>query len=285
MASVTCEPTPARIDELERTMATHWQAADRRQLGGWLLRAAGGFTGRANSVLTVGDPGVPVEAAIDEVTAWYAARGLPATASVVGPAGPPLPDAAAHHRLGPEFAAAGWHLLTGAGALVLTADVEPLCGAAGPDRMPDRMPGRAPDRLPDGLVLTQEPEPDQGWLGRYRYRGQDLPQNARGLLLSAPEQIFCSVRDGERTVAVARGSLGGDWVGVTAVEVDPRYRRRGLARALLAAIAEWGLERGAGSAYLQVGDGNDGAIALYVAAGFTVHHRYDYLRAGSPAPA
>jgi GNAT superfamily N-acetyltransferase len=253
------------IDDLERVMATHWQAPDREPLGDWLLRAAGGFTGRANSALTVGDPGLPVPEAIAAVTAWYAARRLPAAASVAGPSGPPLPDVAAHARFGEHFAAAGWRVLDSAGALVLTAALEPLQDAG-------------PARLPGGLTLDLAAEPDPGWLGRYRYRGQHLPPKARELLLSAPEQVFCSIRDGARTVAVARGSLGGGWAGVTAVEVDPDHRRRGLARALLAAIARWGVTGGATSTYLQVGDANAGAIALYLGTGFTVHHRYDYLR-------
>ena len=39
---------------------------------------------------------------------------------------------------------------------------------------------------------------------------------------------------------------------------------------------------GARSAYLQVGDGNDAALRLYRSAGFSVHHRYDYLSPGTP---
>lgn len=260
-------PADIGIFELERVMAGHWQAPDREHLGGWLLRAAGGFTGRANSVLTVGDPGMAVPQALAAVRAWYATRGLPPTASVVGPPGRALPDAAAHDPLGPALAADGWHVLAGAGALVLTAGLEPLrtCG---------------PEQPAGGLTLDLAAAPDAGWLGTYRYRGQDLPADAVEVLLSAPDQVFCSIRDGAGTAAVARGSLGAGWVGVAAVEVTPPYRRRGLARVLLAAIARWGVAAGADRAYLQVGDANAAALALYAAAGFAVHHRYDYLRAG-----
>ena len=45
------------------------------QLGSWLLRADGGFTGRANSALPLGDPGLPLAGAVDEVEAWYRAAG------------------------------------------------------------------------------------------------------------------------------------------------------------------------------------------------------------------
>ena len=65
------------IADLERAAAEHWQAADRAALGEWLLRAAGGFTGRANSALPLGDPGMPLPDAVAAVAAWYRSRACP----------------------------------------------------------------------------------------------------------------------------------------------------------------------------------------------------------------
>ena len=245
------------VADLERLMAAHWLPRDTARLGGWLLRAAGGFTNRANSVLAVGSPGLPAAEAVERVTAWYAARGLPPRAAVPVPPAPGTPDA----DDAAPFAAAGWAVLPGAGALVLTAATRPL--AAAPP-------------LPAGLALDLADAPDDQWRTLYRYRGQDLPASADELLLSAPGQVFASVRAGSRTVAVGRGSLAHAWLGVSAVEVAPGARRQGLARAVLAALAAWGVARDARSTYLQVGVGNEAALQLYLSAGFTVHHRYDY---------
>ena len=52
------------IEDLERAAACHWQAPEQDRLGDWLLRAAEGFTGRANSALPLGDPGVPLPEAV-----------------------------------------------------------------------------------------------------------------------------------------------------------------------------------------------------------------------------
>ena len=71
-------PDP-RIEDLERAAARHWQAPDTHPLGGWLLRAAAGFTGRANSALPLGDPGLPLAEAVTAVGEWYRRRGLPPT--------------------------------------------------------------------------------------------------------------------------------------------------------------------------------------------------------------
>ena len=50
------EPRNPRVEDLERAAALHWQAPETEPLGEWRLRAAAGFTGRANSALPVGDP-------------------------------------------------------------------------------------------------------------------------------------------------------------------------------------------------------------------------------------
>ena len=44
------------ITDLQRVMSLHWQALETERLGGWLLRASAGFTGRANSAIAFEDP-------------------------------------------------------------------------------------------------------------------------------------------------------------------------------------------------------------------------------------
>ena len=94
--------------------------------------------------------------------------------------------------------------------------------------------------------------------------------------------------DGHTAVAavpgIARGvaAFADDWVGFRGIEVDPAHRRRGLARTIMAALLEWGAERGATTAYLQVLGDNTPALGLYEGLGFTTHHAYAYL---TPGPA
>ena len=70
-----------------------------------------------------------------------------------------------------------------------------------------------------------------------------------------------------------------DWVGFRTIEVDPAERGRRLGLLVMAELLEWGAERGATTAYLQVLGDNTRAHSLYDGLGFTVHHRYRYLAA------
>ena len=247
------------IDDLERAAARHWQAPETGQLGDWLLRAAAGFTGRANSALPVGDPGVPLPEAVTCVEDWYRRHALPPMIVVPGP----LQNGAGPAPLDHFLAERSWVLRSGP-AFVMTAAIA----------------GIPP--LPPDTEVRLDPEPDAAWLARYRYRGQDLPPIARTLLMSAPWQAFASIRQAGRPVAVGRISVAGDWGAITAVEVDAGCRRQGLGVAITAALAAAAAARGASRVLLQVETGNTPARALYARCGFRDSHRYHYRVAPAP---
>jgi N-acetylglutamate synthase len=242
------------IDDLELAAAPAWRACEEDRLGDWLLRAAGGFTGRANSVLAVGDPGLPPAAAIEKVRGWYSERGRPAMIAVPYPTGQPA--ASALDRL---LAGLGWTIRADA-ATVMTAEGSKVAASV-----------RA-----DGAVVEFDAEPDAAWLARYHYRGGPLPQMALTLLTSAPWQEFGSVRSGDQTIAIGRVAGASDWAGLTAIEVAPEHRRKGLAVAITAALAARAASRGFPNLYLQVTDDNTAARSLYRRLGFTDHHGYHY---------
>ena len=71
-------------------------------------------------------------------------------------------------------------------------------------------------------------------------------------------------------------SNGAHWAGLTAIEVAPAYRRRGLAAAVTTALIAHAAQRGADRVFLQVEDDNEAALALYRRLGFITHHGYHY---------
>jgi ribosomal protein S18 acetylase RimI-like enzyme len=250
--------------ELERSAAAHWRGTEEQWLGDWLLRAADGFTGRANSALALGDPGVPLNAALDYVTGWYRARGLSAMIAVPLP----LPLAAdgrdGQDGLDAELTERGWAARPGP-AFVMVADL-PLAATGG--------------GLPAGAEVAAEADPDAAWLARYHYRGTDTqPPVMREVLTSAQDQAFVSIRTESEVLAIARLSIADGWAGLTAVEVNPGHRRAGLGLAITAAACAEAVRRDVGRVFLQVEAGNAAARALYERCGFRYSHRYHYRMA------
>ncbi|MEW2529025.1 GNAT family N-acetyltransferase [Streptomyces sp. NPDC047071] len=243
----------ATYEELARAGARSWQPVESERLGGWTLRAAAGFTRRANSVLPLGDPGRPLDDALTYVRSWYADRGLPAYVQ----AATGVDDA--QERLRTELERRGWarevttRVLTGALAPVGDLPVET---------------GRV--TLARGV--------DEAWLRRYGRAAAAGPHVVR-VLTSGPSVWFASVPGDEGVpAAIGRCVVDGRWAGFMAVEVDPAQRRRGLATAVMTALARRALDEGASAAWLQVEEDNGGARALYDGMGFSVHHRYDHYR-------
>jgi ribosomal protein S18 acetylase RimI-like enzyme len=242
-------PDP-HVEALERAAARHWQAPDTEPLGEWQLRAADGFTGRANSALPLGDPGRPLPEAVTQVERWYRHRGL--RPMIV------LPQGAGPDHLEDHLTERGWLPRPGPAVVMISAVAS--------------LPASPAD-------VGFAPEPDDAFLGLYRYRGQDLPPIARTLLMSAPWQAFGSIRRDGRAVAVGRVSVAGDLGVLTAVEVDAAYQRRGLGTAITAGLAAAAAAWGATRILLQVETGNDPARALYLRCGFRDSHRYQYMMA------
>ncbi|MGW4871679.1 GNAT family N-acetyltransferase [Streptomyces chartreusis] len=259
VAGKVVPPAPARrrgpaasYQELAHVSARAWRPVESERLGEWELRAAAGFTRRANSALPLGDPGLPLPAALDAVRRWYGDRGLPAyVQTATGAEGTQELLCAELERLGwtREVTAELW-----IGALAPVADLDE--GA--------------------GVVLSREA--DDAWLTRYQRKG--VSEVALKVLGTGPSVWFATVpgEGGAAPAAIGRCVVDGRWAGFAAVEVDPALRRRGLATRVMAALARRALEEGASAAWLQVEADNAGARGLYAGMGFAAHHAYHHYR-------
>lgn len=318
VAGKTVPPAPARrpgpavpavsTDDLEEIAARAWPPAESERLGGWTLRAAGGFTRRANSVLLTGDPGMPAAEALGRVVAWYGERGLTPWLQV--------PDSSPY---GPELDAAGW--TREAETVVRVAPLAPLtslpdAGEAGPGPASGAGAGTAAGagpgaadagiRSPGVGPVRLAREIDARWLAAYHRTG-GLAEAAVRVVTGGASVWFASVAApdaGARAgvgagvgadagadagavpdpgaVAIGRAVVDGRWALFGVVEVPPALRRRGLATAIMGALARQAYAEGATAAYLQVEADNAAALALYDRLGFTDHHTYCYRRPGGP---
>ncbi len=252
-------PPAADVVALELAANEAWPAPVQYRLGGWILRAADNWTGRANSALAVGDPDRTLDDAIDAVVEWYGGRGQPALINA------PLPLAA---PVNSALDARGWTArpLT----LVQTAPLKALLGDAEERDLP-------------AVELADAPTDE--WFAMVAEHKGKLPEAAKRVLTAVPETVFVRVHDAAGgLVAVARGTVTGParWHGISLLQTAPEHRRRGLARHVMRAMAQWAAQRGATRAYLQVEEGNTDAIALYRRLGFSTHHTY-LTRVAPPA--
>ncbi|MFE7483080.1 GNAT family N-acetyltransferase [Streptomyces sp. NPDC057552] len=249
----------ASFPELAAVTARAWQPVESALLGEWRLRAAGGFTRRANSALPLGDPGVPLGEAFGRVERWYEKRGLPPYIQTsTGAEG-------TQEALCAELERHGWRREVS--AQVRIAALAPVG-----------------DLDADVSAVRLDREPDGAWLSRYQRLTTPGPHVLR-VLGSGPSVWFATVAGGDEgaeedavPAAIGRCVVDGRWAGFMAVEVAPGQRRRGLGTAVMAALARRALDEGASAAWLQVEEDNEGARALYDGMGFATHHSYHHFR-------
>ena len=162
-----------------------WQPVESERLGEWELRARrAGFTRRANSVLPLGDPGLPLDEALARVRRWYEARGLPAyVQTATGRRGHP---GAARAR---SWSARGWRARSRAS-----------CGS--------RRSRRSPTWTPDVPAVRLSRAPDEAWLRALPARRASPDVRAAG----AERRAVGVVRDRARRGADGpRPRSGGVW--------------------------------------------------------------------------
>lgn len=261
----------SQIAALERVADDAWPAPERDRLGGWLLRAAGGFTNRANSALPLGDPGMDLDPAIDACAEWYRARSLLPKITVPLPLRRDVADALGRR---------GWQAQPL--VLVQTAALTDLLAESPADPLADPLAAATVD--PVEVRLTPIPSP--GFLAVITARKEGLPEAAHHTLRGGDETRFAEVPatptgepnpTGESPAtpwAIARGAVVGEWMHLGLVEVAEPARRRGLARTLTRALAAWASAAGAQRAFLQVEEHNTAAVALYGSMAFRTHHTY-----------
>ena len=261
----------AAVERLERIRSDAWPAPVREELGHWQLRAAGGYTRRANSTLVTGDPGIPLGDALARVRAFARDHGI--APAVQTPIGSPWSN---------RILDAGWHVAPewGGECRVLVAPAgsgegAPDWPATPPDAWWDAQEGPAPALgSPAWAVLTggtqSKAAPEGGLLtsGTQSKATLDTPSAVGFGVINSVDGV---------PAAAVRAAVVGEHVYVARLHVRPAHRRQGLAVRLTRAAQAWGAARGARHALLDVAGDNTAAQALYTREAWTEHHRYHYL--------
>ena len=248
------------IRRIEEFTLSAWPALGEVLLDGWLLRFAGGFTGRSNSAHPMYPPAAAgayadpaaVREKVRACERVYEAAGLPPRFKLT-PASVPA-------GLDRVLADAGYRDAGGASVQVCDlaeADVAPAASA----------------RAWDG--------PAAEWLDAYAaFNG--LPVRHRDTLAAivaaiVPRRRLLAIEEGGELVACGLGVVLPPFVGLFDIATRPDRRRRGLGRRVVGDLLDWGREHGATVGCLQVVPENAPAVALYASLGFREAYRYRYL--------
>ncbi|MDY0911800.1 GNAT family N-acetyltransferase [Rathayibacter festucae] len=248
---------------LDRLAADAWPPLERRALGGWWLRAAGGVTKRANSVLTSG-PVDDAEQAIAAAEAFAREQGIPPLFQL-GPATLPadLPERLARRGYAP-------HERT----LVLTGSVTEALAALGP----------AAAEAAESIETADAP--DEDWLSLWWSvdgRGGDSERAIAQRILEGCDSSYALLREASGPAACGRlaratAEDGEPWVGLFALATRPDARRRGHAATILRALLEQAAARGTDRLWIQVLADNAAARRLYASLGCRESSHYEYWR-------
>jgi len=223
-------------------------------LDGWLLGFDQGTVGRAHSAVPVrhDGPGVngPGVSSLTRIMGAYGSRGLRAIFRV--------PELPAFDGIREHLRHCGYS--GGKPTKVFVADVNALV---------------QPEAAVPAEVMMQ---PDESWRAVFLGEGFDPVDGASRveILGRARHAVFACVRVDNRAVAAGMGSFSHGWASVHGMRTLPAYRGQGMAGGILKAIAQEGIARGLGRAFLQVEAGNTGAQALYRRLGFAPAWSYAY---------
>lgn len=237
---------------MQRLCQQGWPPIHEQPLGPWVLRASDGATGRANSVRVAGVPKGNMRSVLANVADWYRERDLPPRLQV------PIPCS-----MDDVWDDNGW---TGRRhSRVMVASASKLLNAT----------SEAHDRSDLDLSIESGPNPDFLSLTA-GYTQATAPEfdHAFGAVRPAAF-VYCRNSEGE-LLGIGHATLQETWCGATTIQTLPQSRRRGIATAVTAAMAQWGQEQGASHWYLQLFEDNAAALGFYERLGFTTHHRYEY---------
>jgi ribosomal protein S18 acetylase RimI-like enzyme len=232
------------------TIAT-WPAAITEERHGWFYLAAGGVTGRVNAAWPLNWGGGDLEAAIDDVEAWYAVRNLPARFKLTDGAFAPAHLPAALARRGYASVME---------TLIMTAPIEAR-------------------EAPEGVTLSATMPAAFDDVLRAVSKDASEYDERQSIALRAPRPAaFAMVEREGRVAAIGMSAAASELAGIFLMRTAPEARRQGHARRILAALLAQAAAWRTRNAFLQVDADNASAIALYESEGFTTLSTYRFWR-------
>jgi N-acetylglutamate synthase len=234
--------------QLENSLLTVWPSESNVMMDGWVLRVAGGYSGRANSASALSIGATLSTQQLDQIEAHYAAVNLPPTVRLTPVAAEGV-SAVLHARSYMQLNK----------ALTQTASLNHKYSFA------------------DHLNLATQPH--DVWLHgvcRSQSGHKRFPEKLYSIVsrITVPHR-FATLRVDGQPVAFGLCVLDRSWAEIGCVMVDTKMRGQSCGRAIVTSLMSWATSVGAKTAFLQVDASNTPARRLYESLGFATQYPYE----------
>lgn len=224
---------------MERAHVLAWPALRSTNIHGWLWRASGGGSQRANSVSTIDFTGNDLPAAIANIEARYHSLGAPTRFQTFDDTSPAILPEVLRAR----------HYTASETTITMV---------------------RHPDRTVAPANVKTADHPSAEWLEVYLGAITESRRATNHQILSAiprPSAFFAAYSRGQ-AISTALCVIGANCAVVECVATRPEARRQGGAATVMQALLSWVAQQDANLIGLQVVASNKAAVSLYEALGF-----------------
>jgi N-acetylglutamate synthase len=239
------------ITAIEELSLNAWPSFQTLLYDGWVIRFAGGYTRRANSINPLYTSTIDLDQKLRFCEGSYGDKKLPTVFKITSASTP--------HGLDEKLWTNGYR--KDAPTSVQMLDLESMSLAAS-------SAGRFEEEL------------SKEWLDDFcRMSGtaEGQRKTLQQILINiVPRHCFASLKSADKVIACGMGVLQSGYVGLFDIVTDEAFRGQGHGQGLVENIVAWGKQNGAQKAYLQVMLNNPPALHLYAKMGFVEEYQYWY---------
>jgi N-acetylglutamate synthase len=237
------------IRNFEELSLNAWPSLQTMLYDGWIIRFAGGYTKRANSVNPVYASSIDIEKKIAFCEHLFRNKNLPVVFKLTKSVFPENLDELLEQR--------GYRLDSQTSMQIMEIG-----------------------EFPAVEDVDLKDDFSEQWLAGFCTANSIAeiykPVIRRMLDSIIPQKCFAVVRRQEQTIAWGLSVLQNEHVGFFDIVTDPAFRNQGVGKQLMSGLLHWGKRNQASQAYLQVMLNNAPALKLYAHLGFQEAYQYWY---------
>jgi len=239
------------IRTLEEFSMNAWPVMRVIHYDGWVLRAANGYTKRANSVHPLYESKLDLDEKIGFCETFYHDQSQPTVFKMTASSTP--------SGLDTRLEALGYLKESLTSIQTLDLGIGSYASTAGVD-----------------LASTDTKTWHAAFARMNNVSAEHRAIHENILRAILPDKCYASIQQDGHIIGCGLGVRQAGYLGIFDIVIDPDHRKQGHGEQLMVALLTWGRDHGAWMAYLQVMCDNEPALRLYEKLGFQEQYQYWY---------